>query len=275
MKKTLDEIDEQKEMIKLKIMKTFTELRNALNNREDELLNEIDKRFKEIYFNEKLINENQKIENQIKIYLDKKKNMNINTCDINQFINEIDILDKNGENLENKIKELSTLFNNFTSYKIYLEFRPGSGGVAGLLKKIRNFWDIYINENNGIKIYKCFNTIKEENNVLLISNKKFQLINDLLKLNEKINKISISSPNIIISKLLYQDIYKYKIIIYDLWDSGYNIKENNYENIKKYLDNGGNIIITHDLSDTYIRLLNLKLINPGIFHCVKKAKKNK
>ena len=46
-----------------------------------------------------------------------------------------------------------------------------------------------------LKIYKCFNTIHDDdNNVLLISNQKFQMINNLLKLNEKINNISIFSP---------------------------------------------------------------------------------
>ena len=38
---------------------------------------------------------------------------------------------------------------------------------------------------------------------------------------------------------------KYKIIIYDLKDCGFGIAEDLNE-IKKYLNNGGNIIITHD-----------------------------
>ena len=43
MKNILDKVDKQKENIKWKIMKTFTEVWNTLNNRENELLEEIDK----------------------------------------------------------------------------------------------------------------------------------------------------------------------------------------------------------------------------------------
>ena len=153
-----------------------------------------------------------------------------------------------------------------------MEFRPCSGGVGNLLKKIRNFGDIFINENHGLKLYKCFNTIKEENNVLLISNQKFKIINNLLKLNESIKDISIFPPEFIIPRLLYKDIYKYKIITYDLQDSGYNIKSNsNYEEIKKYLENGGNIILTHDQIGDYMQLLNVKWTKRDC-NRVKKAK---
>jgi hypothetical protein len=272
MENLLDNFKDQKEKIKLKIMNIFTEFRNALNSREDELLEEIDKRFNEIYYTENLIKENRVIEKQTKIYLDKNKILNINNIDIIQFINEIDILTKNQESIENKINKLSTLFDKVKNYEIEMEFRPCSGGVGNLLKKIRNFGDIFINENHGLKLYKCFNTIKEENNVLLISNQKFKIINNLLKLNENIKDISIFPPEVIIPKILYKDIYKYKIITYDLQDSGYNIKSNsNYEEIKKYLENGGNIILTHDQIGDYMQLLNVKWTKRDC-NRVKKAK---
>ena len=273
MENIIDKFKEQKEKIKLKIMKIFTEFRNALNNREDELLEEIDKRINEIYFTENLIKENREIEKQTKVYLNKNKILNMNDIDIIQYFNESDILTKNQEKIENKIKELSTILDKGKNNKMEIEFRPGSGNVAKLLKNIRNFGDILINENNGLKIYKCFDTIKEENNVLLISNKKFQIINNLLKLNDRIKDISIFPPEFIIPRLVYKDIYQYKIIIYDFKDAGYNIKYNsNNKTIKKYLENGGNIIITHNqIGDYYIQLLNAKWVE-GKCKCVKKAK---
>ena len=38
--------------------------------------------------------------------------------------------------------------------KLKLEFKLRTGGVGTILNKIRNIGDIYINENNGSKIYK-------------------------------------------------------------------------------------------------------------------------
>ena len=41
--------------MKLNIQNTFTKIRNALNNREDELLLEVDKKFNELYCDEKIL----------------------------------------------------------------------------------------------------------------------------------------------------------------------------------------------------------------------------
>ena len=47
-----EKIDKSKEELKRNIQKIFTKLRNALNDREDELLLEVDNRYNELYFNE-------------------------------------------------------------------------------------------------------------------------------------------------------------------------------------------------------------------------------
>ena len=272
MENMIDKITDKKEKVKKTVLKIFTEIRNALNNREDEIYEEIDKRFNGYYYNENIINENKIINNEIKAYLDKIKKINIITN-----INELDILNKNIDNIENKIKDLSTLKEKGNKNNIEMEFKPGLVGVGNMLKKIRNFGDIYINENNDLKIIKCFKSINEDNNILLISNQKYPMINNLLRLNKKINNITIFSPDFIIPKLTYQNINEYKIIIYDLSDGGYGIKTNINEDIKQYLENGGNIIITHDHwtlqnpQGDYAPLLNAKLI-PHKYVIVGKAK---
>ena len=53
----------------------FTNIRNELNNREDELLLEVDKKFENNYFKEELIKESEKLPNKIKIALEKGKNI--------------------------------------------------------------------------------------------------------------------------------------------------------------------------------------------------------
>ena len=147
-----NKINEEKERIKIKIQKIFTEIGNAVDDREDELFVEIDKRFDEICFNESIINDNKILENEMKEYLKKIRNdeLNFNDTEINKFNNELDLLKNKSEIMEKKIKELSILRNK-GNIKINIEFKPGPGGVDSILKKIRNCGDIYINENNGFK----------------------------------------------------------------------------------------------------------------------------
>ena len=56
LKEILEKINENKESLKLKIQKIFTKLRNALNDREDELLIEVDKQLDNLFLDENLIN---------------------------------------------------------------------------------------------------------------------------------------------------------------------------------------------------------------------------
>ena len=55
LKKIFQKIEKDKENLKLEIQNIFTKLRNAINNREDELLIEIDNIFNNNYFNEDII----------------------------------------------------------------------------------------------------------------------------------------------------------------------------------------------------------------------------
>ena len=50
LKLLLEEIKQSKEELKLKIQKIFTKIRNAVNEREDKILLEVDKKYKEIYY---------------------------------------------------------------------------------------------------------------------------------------------------------------------------------------------------------------------------------
>ena len=73
-------------------MKIFTEIRDQLNNREDELLLKIDKIYDELFFKEELINKSKNLPNKIKINIEKGKEININNNSnfiINDCINII------------------------------------------------------------------------------------------------------------------------------------------------------------------------------------------
>ena len=68
-----EKVNKNKEDLKTKIQKTFTKLRNALNDREDELLLKVDNNCDNLIFNENTIKEYKKLPNKIITSLDKGK----------------------------------------------------------------------------------------------------------------------------------------------------------------------------------------------------------
>ena len=75
LKNILEKIGTTKEELKLNIQKIFSKIRNTLNNREDELLLEVDKKFDDIYFDDEFIKKCEKLPNQIKSSLEKGKSL--------------------------------------------------------------------------------------------------------------------------------------------------------------------------------------------------------
>ena len=73
LKTIFDKISENKEELKLKIQKIFTKIRNALNEREDKILLEVDKQFNNLTIKEEIIKQSEKLPNKVKISLEKGK----------------------------------------------------------------------------------------------------------------------------------------------------------------------------------------------------------
>ena len=71
-----DKINENKESVKLKIQKIFTKIRSTVNDREDEVLLEVDKTYDDLFFNKDIIKERKKLSNQVKKVLDNGKLIN-------------------------------------------------------------------------------------------------------------------------------------------------------------------------------------------------------
>ena len=108
LKDIFNEVNKNKEELKLKIQKIFTQIRNAINNREDELLLEIDNKFDNLYFSEDLIKKSEKLDKKVKLSLEAGKKLNnewdndsklsllINDCiNIEMNINDINIINNN------------------------------------------------------------------------------------------------------------------------------------------------------------------------------------
>jgi len=91
LKKIFERINENKEEVKMKIAKVFTTIKNSINEREDELLLEVDSQFNNLFFKEEIVNKSEKLPNEIKLSLEKGKlinnEWNNNDSDKLKFVN--------------------------------------------------------------------------------------------------------------------------------------------------------------------------------------------
>ena len=199
--------------------------------------------YKEIYIDEKIIKEGEKLPNNIKISLEKGKKINDEWNDNNNLSSLIN----DCINIENNIKKIREIEENVkkcNSINEEIRIYPEEDNLNKYFAKINNFGNIYHKGESKILQKKQKNE-NFNNHALLISNKKIPLLYNLLKFNKEISKISVFEPQSFIPEIKFEKIKNYKVIIYDLKDAGYQ-KTNNANDIKNYLINGGNIIITHD-----------------------------
>ena len=140
LKKIFEKINLDKEEIKLTIQKVFSQLRNKINEREDELLSHVDKKFNKLYFKEELIKDSEILPTKIKTFLEKCRNINNEWNDdklislVNDCIN-IENIVKDIKSLNNKVKRYSSI-----NYKI--DFFPKKGEIDFFSQKIKNFGKI-------------------------------------------------------------------------------------------------------------------------------------
>ena len=148
LKEIYEKINKSKEELKQKIMKIFTEIRDQLNNREDELLLEIDKIYDDLYFKEELINESKNLSNKIKTNVEKGKQININNNSIS-IINDC-------INIENNIKDINNININKEKSKrlINLNIMFNNNKEKEIKEIIKLFGKIEIKKDN---LYKDFN----------------------------------------------------------------------------------------------------------------------
>ena len=146
LKKLIENINEDKEKLKLEISKIFTQIRNIINQREDELLLEVDNKYNNLYFNEDFINKNKNFPNKIKKSLEKgkliSKEWNSNKIKLNSIIN--DCLE-----IENDIKNINNMDESIKKIKLKddkIQFLPSDEKELNeFLNNIKNFGEISAN----------------------------------------------------------------------------------------------------------------------------------
>ena len=144
LKENFENVEKNKEELKLKVQKAFTKIRTALNEREDELLADIDTLFGKRYFNEDVIKKGEKLPKKIKVSLDKGKQIDKewNNDNLASYINDC-------INIENNIKSINMIkesINNYkTNNKTKIEFRPDENNLNDFIKTINSFGKVQLN----------------------------------------------------------------------------------------------------------------------------------
>jgi len=137
----LEQVEKDKEELKLKVQTTFTKIRNCLNEKEDELMLKIDNKYKEEFFDENTIKQIEFLPKKIEKSLEKgklisKNNENKGDIILNQFINDCLNIENNINNI-NKIKNGMKKFNSKEKEKIFYENVEEMNNFCSNIKKIK------------------------------------------------------------------------------------------------------------------------------------------
>ena len=143
-KKLFEKINNRKEELKINIQKIFTNIRNEINNREEQLLSEVDHKFEDMYFNEELVNKSEKLPNKIKISLDKGK---INDDDWKDK-NKLSALINNCINIENNIKDINNINAKIEKSHLNSKIEIKFNSNEEFIEKIKEFGKIYYYDPN-------------------------------------------------------------------------------------------------------------------------------
>ena len=183
LKTLIEQVNENKEKLKLNIQKIFTTIRNELNQREDEILLEVDKKFSDFYFDDNIIKKAKKLPKKIKLSLNNGKKI------AEEWNNEdkLNLLINNCINIEDSIKELNLVnevknkYNNFKDIKFKFDLEE-ENETNKFLEKIKLLGKL----ENDCEYF--------QNSLIIKNNKKY--INNLLTW--------INSNKKITTKLLYR-----------------------------------------------------------------------
>jgi len=202
LKKLFEEINHNKEELKLKVSKVFTQIRKAIDEREDKILLEIDEKFSKNYFKEEIIHQNENLPNKIIESIERGKSIEKEWYKkkLNILINDCINIEKNIEN----VKEMNKNIDRCNLNKKKIKFWPEKENeVNDFLETIAKFGKIldgldfqfkegknYVLSNNGLICTK--NNGGDNWNCTIVGNKEIPK-NEVSKWKIKINNFAIKS----------------------------------------------------------------------------------
>ena len=165
-----EKINKNKEELKKKILKVFTEIRTALNDKEDELLLKIDNYYENNYFNENTIKQYEKLPNKVNVLLEKGKliEKEWNEEKIISIINDC-------INIENSIQDINSINEKIKNWK--------KDGI-----KINYFFK---EDNSLLEKIKNYDALFDFDTLIIKSEEDFKKFFGLITLNEKINDLKL------------------------------------------------------------------------------------
>ena len=200
LKKIMEENEKNKEQLKSNIQNIFTKLRSALNDREDELLLEVDTNFDNIFNSKNFDKEGENLPKKVKKFLEKGKIIDKEWKDenIKVMINDCINIEKNIENINRINKDI----NEYNSKKINFKFSPeNENQIKEFINSIKNFGNLSINkEDDNWIISDILKTSEDKMKLKLWLNKnndfKTKLLFKLSRDGEAINKFHELCDNI-------------------------------------------------------------------------------
>ena len=169
MKKIFEEIEKNKEGLKSEIQNIFTKIRNILNEREVELLSEIDHQFNIKFINEDIIKKREKLPKQIKLSIEKGKSIDKEWDDkkLYSYINDC-------INIENNIKVINSINDKVNksnlNKKIQFNFFPKENQLESITNTIKTFGKIFYNNKYSFK--ECPKNISDERKYIVTGDSK-------------------------------------------------------------------------------------------------------
>ena len=161
-------IEKDKDDLKLKIQNIFTKVRNTLNEREEELLSEVDNIYNKKYLSSEIIKKAEKLPKQIKLSLEKGKLLDKEWDEnhIYSYVNDC-------INIENNIKIINIINENInkcnSANKANIKFIPKEDSLQYFLETVKSFGKLY-----GYKysFRECPNNMKENRKYIVTGENK-------------------------------------------------------------------------------------------------------
>ena len=160
LKDIFQKIEKDKDDLKLNVQNIFTKIRNIINEREEQLLLEVDNMFNNKYFDEVIIKKGEKLPKQIKISLEKGKLLD-KEWDNNNLYSYINDCIK----IENNIKEINIINEKVNKFQhknqAKMEFYPKGESLNNFLKSLSSYGKISLNNFQFKECPKQINKSRE------------------------------------------------------------------------------------------------------------------
>jgi len=168
LKSIFEKMNESKEELKLNIQQIFTKIRSEINNREDQLLIEVDKKFEKLFCKEDIVKESEKLPIKIKDSLEKGKIIDTQQKENNDKNNLCSLIN-DCINIENVVKEINIINENIKNCdgSDEIKFEQNEDiDIDKLIQSIQTFGKINSYEKGKYKSFESSSIIKNDINKL-------------------------------------------------------------------------------------------------------------